>query len=50
MWVELDSSKVPVLHDWLAQAVPSHWTPSMHSINRLWPRFEPLILGNRLEE
>ena len=51
MWVELKSSRVPSLRDWLVQEVPSHWSSSMHSVNSVSPRFEPPVLkeGNKVK-
>ena len=42
--MELNSSRVPSFRDWLVQEVPSHWSPSMHFVSRVSPRFEPPIL------
>ena len=45
--MELDSSRVPTLHDWLTQDAISHWSPTMHSVSVVWLRSKPLILENR---
>lgn len=48
--MELVSTDIPVLRDWLVPDVPSHWPPFMHSISRVWPQSEPLIPENIPEE
>ena len=45
MGMDLDSSKVTVLHDWLDQDMISHWPLSVHFISRVWSRFEPFYPG-----
>ena len=41
--MELNSSRVPILHDWLIHYMPFHWPPHMQSISRVRPRSETLI-------
>ena len=47
--MDLDSSGIPTLHDWLTRGVISHWPLSMHSVSIMWLRSKPLILENRMK-